>query len=79
MQNAETSQKFIRLLESRLLCSNTAGRKEMSKAFNFVTVQKEHTVDSIKVSCRNILLSFVENNRLQMGIDFRGHSVLGTL
>ena len=46
--NAVTSQKFSRLLENRLLCSNTAGRKEMSKAFNFVTVQKEHTVDSLK-------------------------------
>ena len=73
-----TSQKFLRLLESRLLCSNTAGRKEMSKAFNFLTVQNEHTVDSTIVSRRNILLSLAEIIDYKLGIDFRGHLVLGT-
>ena len=51
----------------------------MSKAFNFLTVQNEHTVDSLKVSCRNILLSLAEIIDYKIGFDFMGHSVLGTL
>ena len=50
----------------------------MSKAFNFLTVQSEHTVYPIKFLAEIFYIHWQKIIDYKMGIDFKGHSVLGT-